>query len=638
MYWSSHLLLFLSLCPRFLPTCVAANVALHDASWQPEYALYATAEDITINCEQRHSVVFNGTSPGPPLYLKEGQTTWIRVYNQLPDLNLTMHWHGLTMRTAPFSDGSPQVSQWPITPGHYFDYEIHPEVGDAGSYFYHSHVGFQAVTAHGMLYVEDAGTPPYQWDEDLPMMLGDFYRKTDDVIESGLLATPFVWSGEPDAVILNDRTGTASFDDAADDSCKPYVLTVQPGKTYRLRFVSATALSFVQIGIEGHTNLTVISADGYYTKPAQIDHIQIGGGQRFDVLLPTKSEDELSTDGRDQYWIRYESRGRDTELSGYAFLQYVNGSFNSSTVYERNGGASRSPNPSDPAGTQQEAKDDWQPKFPGKLPNKPPVTLPPDGQLTGWLEYSLESMNPQDTFPLLAEVTRTIYITVEQKIVNGSYIRDTVTGSLIWVNNGLAWTEIEAASLHYTPYLVDAYINGRTPNYDAALGNQGWDPNTRAFPAKVGETLDIVWLSNSGPTGGFEYHPMHAHGEHYWDLGSGNGTYDAAANEEKFKNYTPHKRDTTMLFRYAEKGNDDTTAGWRAWRIRVTEDNVGAWMMHCHILQHMIMGMQTVWVFGDAVSILREIPEPYISGYLNYDGSAYGNDSYDPLVLEYFDE
>lgn len=69
-----------------------------------------------------------------------------------------------------------------------------------------------------------------------------------------------------------------------------------------------------------------------------------------------------------------------------------------------------------------------------------------------------------------------------------------------------------------------------------------------------------------------------------------NGTYNATANEDNFKNYTPARRDTTMLYRYATSGQPEHTAGWRAWRIRVTEEDVGAWMMHCHILQHMIMG------------------------------------------------
>jgi len=159
----------------------------------------------------------------------------------------------------------------------------------------------------------------------------------------------------------------------------------------------------------------------------------------------------------------------------------------------------------------------------------------------------------------------------------------------------LTWTEKEAASMHYKPYLIDAYVNGKTPDYQAALENKGWDPSMRAFPAEVGEVLDIVWLSNSGPRGIFEYHPMHAHGEHYFDLGSGNGTYDPVANEKNFENYTPARRDTTMLFRYAESGRDEVTAGWRAWRIRITDENVGAWMMHCHILHHVIMGeLQTL--------------------------------------------
>ncbi|KAI3339254.1 L-ascorbate oxidase [Ustulina deusta] len=633
MLWPLRLLLLVLFHIRLLRTCLAASVAVHDDQWQPEYAIYATWEDITVNCEHRRSVVFNGTYPGPALYLKEGQTTWVRAYNHLPDVNLTIHWHGLTMRTAPFSDGSPEVSQWPIAPGEYFDYEIHPEIGDAGTYFYHSHIGFQAMTAHGALYVEDAKAPPYHWDADVPVLLSDFYKKSDEEIQRDLQSTPFIWPGEPDSLVFNDRSGTASFDDAPDDSCKPYVITVDPGKTYRFRFIGGATISFIQAGIEGHTNLTIISADGYYTKPAQVDHIQLGGGQRFDTLITMKSEAELSAEGRDQYWIRYETRGRSPGLQGYALLQY---SSNSTSKAGRDIGRPRFPKRERYRVAKHEGRGRRQPP-PGKNPSHSPVSLPPDGTLTNWLEYTLEALNPQSPFPPLSEVTRTVYITVEEKVVNGKYNGGSVTGSLIWVNNDLPWTDTEAASLHYKPYLIDAYVNGKTPDYDVAVKHQGWDPVMKAFPAKVGEVLDIVWLSNSGPSGFFEYHPMHAHGEHYWDLGSGNGTYDPVANEKHFEHYTPARRDTTMLYRYAEQGRDQVTAGWRAWRIRITDDNVGAWLMHCHILHHMLMGMQTAWVFGDAASILREIPEPYIAGYLNYGGSAYGNESYDPLVLTYYD-
>ena len=92
--------------------------------------------------------------------LKPGKVSWIRVYNDMDQYNATIHWHGLAQRAAPFSDGTPTASQWPIPPKHFFDYEILPETSEAGSYFYHSHVGFQADTCTGPLIIEDPGAPP----------------------------------------------------------------------------------------------------------------------------------------------------------------------------------------------------------------------------------------------------------------------------------------------------------------------------------------------------------------------------------------------------------------------------------------------------------------------------------------------
>ncbi|KAK6087001.1 L-ascorbate oxidase [Seiridium cupressi] len=603
-----RLLFLLTYVGLFRPGFATRDAVTHDQYWEPEYVLVATAQNITTNCQSRYSVIFNGTSPGPAIYMTDGKTTWVRVYNQIEDKNVTVHWHGLSQRTAPFSDGTPLVSQWPIAPGDYFDYEIHPEEGDAGTYFYHSHVGFQALTAHGLLIVESANkTKPYEYDDNIPIVFSDYYQNEDTALEAGLVANPFKWSGEPLALILNDRSGNSSFN-ASDDSCKPYVITVEPGKTYRLRFVSATALSFVMFGIEGHADLTIIEADGQYTRPVGTDHIQLGSGQRYSALLKTKTQEELDAEGKSSYWIRYENRDRPTNVTGYALLEYKKSDC-------------------------KKARRD----LPQDLPVVSPVTLTRNvSQYTSWLEYALEPLNQLDTFPTAEEVTRTVYVQVNQHVVDGFY-NGTVNGKLQWDANNLTWTEATLEAEHFTPYLVSAYTTGTVPDYDAAIANGGWDPATRAFPARVGETLDIVWLSNSGPTGGFDTHPMHAHGAHFWDLGSGNGTYDAAENEKKFADFTPAKRDTTQLYRYATSGPANYTSGWRAWRLRVTEDNVGAWMMHCHILPHMVMGMQTVWVFGNASDIVGEIPEPYVNGYLEYGGSAYGNDSYDPLVVPYYE-
>jgi FtsP/CotA-like multicopper oxidase with cupredoxin domain len=69
---------------------VASELIRHDSSWSPDTTLYATAANITIDCQSRYSVLLNGTSPGPTLYLEEGKTTWIRVYNQILDQNITV--------------------------------------------------------------------------------------------------------------------------------------------------------------------------------------------------------------------------------------------------------------------------------------------------------------------------------------------------------------------------------------------------------------------------------------------------------------------------------------------------------------------------------------------------------------------
>jgi L-ascorbate oxidase len=69
------------------------------------------------------------------LTFTEGNHYWVRVYNDLPDKNTTIHFHGFSQFTTPFSDGTPLASQWPIPPGHFFDYEFQLEDGFYGTYW-----------------------------------------------------------------------------------------------------------------------------------------------------------------------------------------------------------------------------------------------------------------------------------------------------------------------------------------------------------------------------------------------------------------------------------------------------------------------------------------------------------------------
>ncbi|RDA94909.1 hypothetical protein CP533_0139, partial [Ophiocordyceps camponoti-saundersi (nom. inval.)] len=595
-----------------------AEVQVHGDDFKPDFELEITEGELNIDCQKRKSVLINGQSPGPQLNMSEGKVTWVRVWNKMHDTNLTMHWHGLSQRTAPFSDGTPLVSQWPIPPDHYFDYEVRPEPGDAGTYFYHSHVGFQLITAHGPLIVEDPNREQAEKDygKDVVLMLADYYAKDDATIEGGLLADPFRWSGEPQAVLVQGHSGKADFGASSDASCEPYVIDVLPDQVYRLRTIGATALSMVKLGIEQHDKLSVIEADGALTEPVDIDHMQVAPGQRFSYRLQTKSAAEIDQMNKTEFWIRFESRERPESIKGYAMLRY----------------------------RMDKCEKPPQPK--SKLPEKPPVELPMT--TNDYLEYTLQPAEEEKRkeFPRLQDVTRTVTIQINQMLTSGEYKDGKLNGALVWAQNGSPWKEDVQAAVQPKPYLINVYTavqanaadDNSMPSYDRALQNSGFDNVTKTFPAKVGEVLDIVWQNNGGLTGNFDIHPMHIHGEHAWDLGSGTGTYNAEENEKKFEGYTPAKRDTTLLYRYTNKDKPDTTNGWRAWRIRVTKENVGAWMMHCHIAQHSAMGMNTVWIFGDTTELMERFPAPVLTkGYLEFGGDAYGSDGKNATVNHYFD-
>jgi L-ascorbate oxidase len=89
-----------SVTPMFLLTvltafssCLTSSSAIlvfHDRTFQPDLILRVSAVSLSRDCRSRELVVANGTSPGPELRIKGGETTWIRVYNDMRDQNLTM--------------------------------------------------------------------------------------------------------------------------------------------------------------------------------------------------------------------------------------------------------------------------------------------------------------------------------------------------------------------------------------------------------------------------------------------------------------------------------------------------------------------------------------------------------------------
>lgn len=70
---------------------VLAGTLCHDETFVPDAVLRISAQNISQSCyPAKYTVLVNGTAPGPEVRLLEGQTYWIRVYNDMTDDNATI--------------------------------------------------------------------------------------------------------------------------------------------------------------------------------------------------------------------------------------------------------------------------------------------------------------------------------------------------------------------------------------------------------------------------------------------------------------------------------------------------------------------------------------------------------------------
>ena len=92
----------------------------------------------------RPAVTVNGSLPAPLLRWREGTTVNLRVANRLPPGSIhgeqtSIHWHGILLPAN--MDGVPGLSFDGIGRGETYHYRF--AVNQAGTYWYHSHSGFQ---------------------------------------------------------------------------------------------------------------------------------------------------------------------------------------------------------------------------------------------------------------------------------------------------------------------------------------------------------------------------------------------------------------------------------------------------------------------------------------------------------------
>jgi iron transport multicopper oxidase len=224
-------------------------------------------------------VLINNQFPGPLIEAELNDILIIHVRNNLASSeDLTIHFHGMFQRETPNMDGSAFITQMPIPSGESFTHVF--RAYPAGTHFYHSHSGLQAVTAFGPLLVHDSQKP---WNlleiPNGPLLFSDQWLTSDRLVqEAGLLASPFRWEGEPTDLLINGK--------------RNFVMTLRSNTKYLLRLIGATSLSTVVFGIDQHP-MTVVEVDGTLIKPkSNVNSIEIGTGQRYAVTIQTKKQSQ----------------------------------------------------------------------------------------------------------------------------------------------------------------------------------------------------------------------------------------------------------------------------------------------------------------------------------------------------------
>ncbi|CAO3598956.1 unnamed protein product [Absidia cylindrospora] len=103
------------------------------------------------------ALLVNGQFPAPTIRVSKDDEVEIRVFNQA-DVPTSIHFHGIRQYGTVESDGVPDVTQNAINPGSAFIHRFQLN-GQAGTFYYHAHVGVQDDTVQGAFIVENNNTP-----------------------------------------------------------------------------------------------------------------------------------------------------------------------------------------------------------------------------------------------------------------------------------------------------------------------------------------------------------------------------------------------------------------------------------------------------------------------------------------------
>ncbi len=281
-----------------------------------EFDLNIGYQPVNFTGKNRMATAINGSVPSPVLRWREGDRVTLRVKNNLAE-DSSIHWHGIILPTD--MDGVPGLSFNGIKPGETFEYQF--DINQSGTYWYHSHSGFQEPTGmYGAIIIDPKDPDPVSYDRDYVVMLSDWsdedpqaiYAKLKklshyynfrertvgdlwrDIKDKGVAQAwneRSMWNqmrmSETDISDVTGYTYTYLMNGVTPD--EGWVGLFKRGEKVRLRFINGSSMTIFDVRIPG-LKMTVVAADGQNIEPVTIDEFRIGVAETYDVVVEPSND------------------------------------------------------------------------------------------------------------------------------------------------------------------------------------------------------------------------------------------------------------------------------------------------------------------------------------------------------------
>jgi CopA family copper-resistance protein len=308
-----------------LISCIVASAAAQEVV---HYDLTITDTVVNFTGKDKRAIAVNGQFPMPTLTFYQGDTAEIVVHNKLKEPT-ALHWHGLMLPNE--YDGVPWLTQRPIMPGETFTYRF--LIIQNGTHWYHSHAGLQEqIGMYGNMVlkkrepdskvkveneypfrkgIDDLPTVPVilsEWTDLKPQNVQRMLRFANDyaAIKKGstqsygeaIVAGKFKTKlGNEWKRMLAMDVSDVYYEQVMMNGKSNSQVTTNPetkeplkaGDKVRLRIANGGGSSYFWLTYAGG-KITVVANDGNDVEPVDVDRLIIGVSETYDIVVTIPAE------------------------------------------------------------------------------------------------------------------------------------------------------------------------------------------------------------------------------------------------------------------------------------------------------------------------------------------------------------